>query len=331
VTIEGVRTTVGVIASVLLCLSLSPAPGASGLSELVSRMPRCGESCSEQDARGGMYLRPEVALLRERLEQGSVLDRDDWRTILIDKGYLHWRDRWPASEPFAVSFHLPALYQGLSVELVPRRKELRPARASHWEMMCGFFGDSRLAAEAYQEIGILGARRHTIDFDVRVTTPQWRSTSRGSKARDRTDVVGPISIEVQVDDSFDAAFPPNDDPAIARIVSAGVQLERDDAFARYAIKLRVPRDRVPAGVGLAIELVVKRDGQVVSRQSASGSQLAPSIVLGWIASRVLDDPERTSHWTIEISGDRKSALRDLNATSYWAGSVRIPVSELARE
>jgi hypothetical protein len=320
-----------VIVSALLWLALASGPGASGLAEIVSHLPRCGESCWQQDARGGMSLLPELERLREKLDHGSVLDRDDWETILIDKGYLQWRDPWPSSEPFAVSFHLPALYQGISVELIPRRKELRSARASHWEMMCALYESSRRDAESYQELGMLSPGRQTIELDVRVTTPQWHINSRDSKIHDRADVVGPISFEVQVSDSFDAAFPPDDDSAIALALSAGLRLVRDDGFPRYAIRLSVPRARVPAGVALAIDLVVMRDGKEISRRSASGSQLADSVELGWIASRALEDPERASHWTIEISGNRRGALMDPKATRRWSGAVRVPVSDIPRE
>ncbi len=312
-----------------------PVPAAEdltrlGLHELVARLPRLGEADWEADPKTGrMVLLPQLSELRRRIESGVALDIDDWRTILVDKGYLRWRTKWPLGEPFAISLHLPALEQGLTVELVPRVTGWKRARASHWEMMCGLGTASLWEDEDYQVLGPLSSERRTIDFDI---LPDCRASDWNRNRTALRTVLGPIRIDVAPAPTLDEVLERRTDALPGRALLRSLRLQIQ------------PDGEGPGRVWLTTDSGWPRSlAAIVQAQLAHGARefpltrlwmnelhRAPLARLEGLPVEVAKGRHSSDEWILRLRGLPDGVLRDWDATSYWAGQIEIPLRDLIR-
>jgi hypothetical protein len=294
-------------------------------------MPRFGEPDTELDPATGRYgFVPVLAELRRRIAKGKPLDLECWRTILIDKGFLRWRRDWPLYEPFAVSLHLPAIEDGLRVCLVPRVRDWKPARASHWETMCGLGTDSLWQAEDYQVLGRLGLDVREISFDL---LPVFDS---GSWDRGRTALVqgvGPIRIEVRPALRTEGILHRRRSSPPAQEIVRALHVELD-ARAESGKQVRLVAHAPTWPDWLACSLEVTLIGGYPPPPTANlwlrSGRADPSCTLVGLSTEDVRDQRFVRCWKVHLQGTFDGALRDWDATQYWAGAIDVPLADLIR-
>ena len=298
------------------------------LHALVQLLPRHDEPDWETDpADGRIRLVPVVAEVRRRIEAGTSLDLECWRTILIDKGYLRWRAQWPVSEPFAVCLHLPALEQGLSVALVPRVTGWTRPQASHWELMCGLEARARWDREEYQVLGPLAADRRTIEFDL---VPEYRDFlwKRGRTALPSS--VGPIRIQVEPVASIDEVLTRRTDELPGRELLRSLRLEiqpESSGPGRVYLRTKSSWPRTLAA-RVDVRLVQGTRKHPPTSLWLNESMDSPAAILDGLPVDVAKGKRSAEGWTLRLQGTPRGVLRDWDATSYWAGSVEVLVADL---
>ena len=326
-------------ASLLFVLAPSvPDLTHAGLHELVGLLPRYGEQewSSPEKPDDALSVRA-LRELRSRLEKGAVLDLTDWKTILLQKDYLHWRARWPASEPFAVRLHLPMLYQGLVLELRPRLPGWHMARAAHWEMMCGLGEQIRYDEERYQELGLLPRDLREVVFDLTVRTPLWGRGNASGGTVQRTDRPGSIAIEVEAVPSQSELLPRLADAALAeqtgKQLAAGMYLQTaSDSSGSTYVLLGGVLEPVPVGTAVCVEGVLCQEGRALERLSF---ELRRDRTRFYCRCRRLPLQAATNEstargWSLKLHGIAAGALHDWDATQYWAGEIEVPLVDLIR-
>lgn len=299
------------------------------LHELVARVPRAGEPDWETDpSTGRLGLVPVLTELRRRIAAGTALELDDWRTLLIDKGYLRWRAKWPISEPFAVSLHLPAIEQGLRVELVPRVPGWKSARAAHWEMMCGLSEQGRRHDQEYQVLGPLALDVQTIEFDLAPVLLTGDAKARRT-ALGRT--LGPIRIAVQPVATLDEALERRDDELSAHELRSALALEsrsEGEGAGRVWLKAKTGWRSLAATVEAHLECGPRKYASARFGLNDAGTD--PAVRLDGISAEMLLGRRSPDGWTLHLRGVPEGVLRDWDATSYWVGAIEIPLADLIR-
>jgi hypothetical protein len=320
------------IAAVLMALGASEIqePSLAKLTDrqLAARIPRRGEPQGSMDPVTKHWtLDPVLAELRRRVEAGNVLDVECWRTILTDRGYLRWREIWPTEVPFAVSFHVPALGQGLEVVLAPSEPGWLPASASHWEMMCGLGMDTMGWSEEYQELGPLRSDATKITFLISIEMPLDR---KSGAARPPPARIGTVAIDVRPVARLDEVLQRTEDADMAKAIASSLRLEvARNAQHRNAAWLEAAFE-APPHVACNLEVTLVRDGKPLPfsnlwldplrrRGSAEVTGLEPQIVWG---------RKPTTGLSLRLRGTPANVLRNWDATHYWTGELEIPVADL---
>ena len=287
--------------------------------------------------------------LSSRLRQGEHLSIEDWRFILVDRGWLHWRERWPQAEPFAVRMHrIPFFQVHFWLELVPRVKDWKSAR---WAPEPGCTNTREYYEwEDYQVLGRLTAPEMDIELDL-FEWPHPRSPQA-----DRTRL-GTITIHVSAVKSREDCLPALKDKQleaqIAERLRHAVQLGRNPAgeVGPGSPLVIDPGFHVP-GVALGLAAFLREAGQpTVSTWcvaqgerygfawEAGGSRVADCVRVDE-AETVIEqmlmragkphpfEHLRISGQTLVLRGSAEHALRDWDATQYWAGEVEIKLADL---
>jgi hypothetical protein len=311
-------------ALLLVLAPQAPGPDLGSLSEreLVALLPRFGDPDSD--------FVPALGELRQRISRGKPLDLECWRMILIDKGFLRWRKDWPVDEPFAVSLHLPALEQGLAVRLVPRVRDWKVARASHRAHMCGFGTHGPWDAEDYQVLGALEADMREISFDL---LPDARERSWDRSATALVHGLGPITIEVRPTRHMDQVLHRRkSSPPGAEILRA-LHFEVDAReLLGHQVTLVAHAPTWPDWLACSLEVTI--DGGYprlpTTRLRLRGGRSDTSCVLEGVTLPDVRDPRFSSSVKLHLHGTFDGALRDWNATQYWAGEIVVPLADLIR-
>jgi len=330
-----------------LTVPVAQAVDLTTVSDLELARATVGKPIREYDAATGYGgLLPEWHELRRRQERGVVFEPEFWRTLLIDGGYLGWRADWPVVEPFAVSLHAPPLEQGFQLRLEPRAPGWNAARASHWEMMCGLGMDAQYEGESYQVLGKLSASSASITFDVFTTF----NVAKRSKSLPESDApsapnagftrprrpelrrVGEVTIDVRPCASVDDALQRTEDPAIARELTRLASLtigSTRDGGRRSA--LRIGEATWPTSIACNLEATLLHEGVTVCEVSlpiAGVRRRNGYALLKKLSPQILSGSKPAEGWTLRLRGTTTEALRDWDATHYWAGEVELLVSDL---
>lgn len=320
----------------LLLLALQdPAPDVSQLElhALVGLLRRHGDHEWELSAQKERPL-PVLAEdeLRERLRLGAVLDLGDWQTILLEKGYLQHRERWPKGEPFAIGLHVPWCCTGITLELAPHTAGWSKVRASASDGLGSCMGGS---PGGYEVLGALFWTDREAVFDLRVTRGLPLTHPPPPGPRSRTDLLGSIRIPVQAVPTLEQAVPRVSDPEleaeIRRLLRRG--LSAVDAHATELpcdaqVRLRLAAH--PPGVLLSLRCRALESGrEVVSFQTSLGTRDTSRVLLD-LPAHAVHSKENARDWTLALQGDNRFVLREWDATSYWAGELEIPLRDLIR-
>lgn len=317
--------------SLVLFALQDPAPDASRmqLHALVQSVRRHGDHEWEL---GTQKERPPPVLaedeLRERLRVGAVLELADWRTILLEKGYLQHRERWPKQEPFAIGLHVPRYCTGITLELVPQTAGWSKVRASTSDGLGACMGAS---PGGYEVLGALFWTDREAVFDLRVTRalPPTRAQPGPSS---RTDLLGSIRIPVVPVATLEEAVPRVSDPEleaeIQRLLREGLSVvaaRTTELPGDASVQLRLAAH--PPGVLLALRCRALQSGrEIVSVAESLGTHGIARALLELPAHAVRSKEDARS-WTLELQGENRFVLHDWDATSWWAGTIEVPLAD----
>ena len=294
------------------------------LHELVAQIPRSGEPETEQVPRSGDPFQldyvPTLRELRRRIASGTTLDLACWQTILIDKGYLRWRRKWPASIPFSIELRLPPIQDSFALELVAELPHSAPMRCTLGAPMCCF------DARPEPRLGRLTPGHQTVQLQVR---PYYASGSASAVATQRVLTVGTLSIEVESVERVEDAIEGAADPALGRVLANALRVED---FPTTPCLVASELDW-PAGLTGSIDVEVLHGGKLVDAVEwfgARGSARQRVLSLGHLPHGLAAGIETCRGWTLRLRGTSKRVLRDWNATQYWAGEIVVPLADLIR-
>jgi hypothetical protein len=301
--------------------------------ELVKDLPRFGDHSfdlsREKDPPLSIRAQNE---LRERMRNGAILDLADWKTILLEKGYLCWRERWPKDEPFAIGLHVPPLWESLSIELTPRLAGWQKAGATDLHGLCGF---AQVDTD-YQELGRLSGTDRKVEFGLVVSVPLWGKNDATGATTTRVDRLGSITIPLTPVSGIDDAVPPLADRALRerigmRIASRLELWECAAAFTPPSVTVAGKRTAVAAAIALNLDGEIRHKGQLIESFSCGLRRDSPHLCdLTKLPVAVVRGTESALGWSLVLKGSPKGVLRDWEATQYWAGEIEVPLADLIR-
>ncbi|SRR5258706_1437752 len=293
-----------------------PAVAQPSVHTLVEELPRFGEDFWDVGPHRAVTpsIRAQRAL-RERLQRGARLDLEDWKTILIEKGYLRWRARWPVDHAFAVGLQLPALQDGLGIELTPVLAGGTPARAFCRELFAGCclgVGDEKVVGN-WHPLGWLDRGQRTLALELRVI---------GS-----SQPLGVLDLQLEPVAGVEDALIPTEAPrwgaALARCLSI------DDPG--FSARLFVGDWEQPNWLACSLDIELLHDGGVVEvTRSPLRAWAHETLPLHHLPRPIARGEAPAKGWSLRVRGTSKNVLRNWDATQYWAGEIDVPLADLIR-
>ncbi len=166
-----------------------------------------------------------------RVEDGDDLTDEQWREALLASGAVGFRERWVASEPFAIWMNAPTWLGNAEVRLTPRDPRL--ARASGGVLApdwCGTCELPKLVGQSHQVLGSLARGRQRLEFDVEIE----RGAPRDFDSLEDTyrppllshDYIwkGELVLEVDVRESLDEVIPAVSGPEVDRALRKALRI-----------------------------------------------------------------------------------------------------------
>ncbi len=316
------------------------APPTS-LDEALARLPCIGREYERSDTEDGWIKHPVSAWLESYLDAGGTMSDANWQLALERGGVIRLRERWPASEPLAVSVRAPAWLPRAEIRLRPRRHGFREVsggatRPSH----CGSAALGALYDDRYQVLGSLPLGGHVLDFDVEVVSgpsqaqldavrgSRWFEVKRSVRAMWR----GWIAHEVEIVEEFESVLPgahdPGRDAAVRSLLIPSVH-ERDGSLTVSVASPDFPGAEL-ATTAVALELELLRHGSLVESKLLRIEGPPRAWVWSGVQFQLPVGDLDPSLWSIRVRGSREDALRFWDATQRWDGEFEIPLSELPR-
>jgi len=328
VTVPRTSATIRIVLA-LLALLLIQAPQKAperdvskfSVHELVKELPPFGDHAWDlsREKEPLLSVRAQTEL-RERIHKGAVLDQADWQVILLDKGYLQWRTRWPKGKCFAVQLHLPDL--PVRLLLAPAIADGKPADSSFGSSSCPI-GDSLEWGSGYQELGWLAAGQKVVQFDVR---PYYATGSAAGLATQRVLSVGAIAIDVEQVASIDDVLVPVTDPGIGSRLTKklSVRLPQREPWLFFG------EIDWPADIACSLEVTLLEKGRAVEARRFVRRGPHEALPLAHLPAAIASGLEPATGWTLRLRGTSKGALVNWNATQYWSGEIELPLADLIR-
>lgn len=313
----------------LLALLLIQAPQKAperdvskfSVHELVKELPRFGDHALDlsREKEPPVCVRAQTEL-RERIRKGAVLDQADWQVILLEKGYLQWRTRWPKGKCFAVHLRLPDL--PVRLVLVPDVPDAKPADSSFGNSICPL-GDSLEWGSGYQELGWLAAGQKVVHFDVR---PYYATGSAAALTTQRVLSVGSLAIDVEQVASIDDVLGPVADPEIGNRLTGklSVRLPQREPWLFFG------ETDWPADIACSLEVTLLEKGRAVEARQFFRRGAHEALPLVHLPAAIASGLEPATGWTIRLRGTSKQVLLDWRAKQYWSGEIEIPLADLIR-
>ena len=338
---------------------------ALSMDELIARLPEAGDE-RRWNAKASKYIEaPASAEMARRMATQKLTD-EQWRRVLIEKGAVRFRAKWPKDEKYAVSMIVPEWLGVTQIRLKPRVEGMEGIEAG--ETMMGISGtvpmmrerDARLG----QAMGKVPEGTKEIVFDVEVE----RGTSMMDALRDveKEDVKdgqkkkpprpapgiiwkGTLTTPVELVASWDEAVPARSgaelDKGVRDAIGAGVRQWASNPTVPYAM-IDPDCEKFPAFADMALALkaeLVSVDGPNSERVLAEEVLIAHnSDPLSIIASArsaekryygstnfdVQGDVSDTSKWRLRLTGaDPKYVWFLWHAKTRWNGKIEIPWAE----
>jgi hypothetical protein len=307
-----------------------------GLDELIERLPPVGEEWAKGTGSRTLPLVPVAAEFRARIEGGAELTAEQWMRALTRSGALRLRERWPASEPFAVSMTAPGWLRWSSVTVDPRDSGLASARAGSTagRFDCGFYGARVVEGWRHQELGRLapGTRSLPIELVLRrgKASPAPPGTKTGVFFR------GAGSLEVDVVATVDEVVPPRASAELDGAVRESLSVSFGSSEGeRHVGVLLTPALRLArlAGLGISLDVELLENGEpreVVQLVAEATDPRDYTAHRGLSALPIALEQESAGRaaWSVRVTGTSRDVLRLWNAEARWSGSFEVPLEEL---
>ncbi len=326
-------------------------PSELSLLQLVARLPEPADYPLIRYDLPPDPRREYVLEFESRMGRGELLGPEEWKCLLLDRHWLRWRQRWPRAEPFAVGFLQPPFCRQ-TLRLGPRV----PGWKSAWSYPV--FGCESPMHQAwaadYQVLGMLPQAENTIVFDL---VPYSNPHDAGSLVNG----LGTIELHIRAMDSAEDCLTPLADSErsaeIEKELAANLFCSSrggSNTPSEYRLRL-FERFQPPADVGVGLEAVLLHKGTPERRSwmvvrhdgwpyfwEDGGPWTANFIhmrfdplteaerqVLGrWIEPSL--DRVRAEGNKLFLRGSALRALRNWDATYYWAGEIEVPLADLIR-
>lgn len=309
-------------ALLLLLQSRSPDLRTLGTEQLAALIPRADDPALLAAAASNEPVSwPVLDELRSRIDRGEVLSIEAWRTILVERGYLRRRARWPVGRQFALG--LQPIYLPVRLVLATHLPGGTPTSSSSGEAHCVDDGWLR-GRMGYQTVGWLAPGQSRVSIDVR---PYYVAGSPAGHATQRVLCAGTIEIAVEQVQSIDEVLEPVTDPEWGRTLVRHFHLQ----LAGRGTCLFEDRFEWPRRLGAALDCTVLHDGRVIDARRMEPSFPGHRVLPLPFLSRALAGVDGSlAGWTLRVRGTPKRVLEDWRATQYWAGEFEVPLADLLR-
>ncbi len=295
------------------------------LDELVAHLPTAG---SEWIGDGTQWtIAPAAAELKRRIEQGVERTEEHWKRVLLATGVLALRERWPASEPFAVSMRLPSWLGRVTLAPLDERLAVAQCGFPSW---CGNSRSLQTQRWAYQPLGELPLGPHRLAFALTVEGP------RNAEEGDEFFFEGEFEFPIEVVASLDEALPPLSGPELEREIgrALGIGFFGTDRLATLVLA----PDAGLQDIALVLELELLHEGVVLQtrrlRAEVWKQSLGPagahrdSVAFPAVPDLLSRDPGARRGWSLRVRSTDDGVLTQWRARRRWVGAFELPLETL---
>ena len=291
---------------------------------------------------------PAAETLRRELGRSLCPSDDQWRRLLLEKGVIRFREKWPQDVPLAIGIRVPVWLRETQIKLTPASPNLSEAVADSGSSGCGTcdaFGRER---EDYQELGTLPSGTHELEFRVTVRASR---AGLGFYGPENAGLLwrGDVTLGVEVVSGIEDVVPPVSDAgidlALRRAIGVGFyQSARHVRPMPYIVVDEDDDSRASLfGVALVMEGALMKDGEIVETVPLDAG-VYDEDALEWNSVDVVG--MRLAHypleklpagnrdaaldlegWNVRVWGSREGVLGEWAADRWWNGSVVIPLDE----
>jgi hypothetical protein len=319
------------------------------MDELIARLPPAGlEWRWRSDLNDGVE--DPASLEMERRIATEQLTDDQWRSVLLERGTLRFRKRWPRDRDYAISLTVPRWLGVTQIRVHPRFE--RGVDVKVGDLVSGFCGTHALwkehDARKGRSVGPLPAGTTKVVFDVEIERGgSWRDGLHGDASGHPAPGMlwkGTITQPIELVDSWEQALPPASGGALDEAVRKGIgAVVREWGPERRTLPIvlidpdcSLHPSLATTGLDIRVELV--KDGEVLAetRLLASNTDVlslmsslspAPLRFYDSAALQVEGDIDDTRGWVLRLTGEPKDVQPLWDATQYWSGTFTIPWSE----
>lgn len=316
------------------------------MNELILRLPPAGkEWTGERSEEGDRIDDPASDEMRRRLDDGAQLTDEQWQNALLLSKAIRAHKKWPRNEQFRVSLTVPRWLGIAQIRLVPQLPELKSTSVG--ELKTGFSGTGAMIdardARAGLCLGILPEGTTEIVFDVEVERGEGFLAEYSTKPAPPPGLLwrGPITLPVELVDSFDEISEPIDNELISEAVKDAIGAGfrnwggYDKPVPFLVIDPDLSRFPILENVGLDIKVEVLQGEKVVAETWLVAADVDTLSLIGSIhsgserfyGSTNLDVSEvnsRTDGWVIRLTGRNEHVFILWHAEMHWSGSITIP-------
>lgn len=272
------------------------------------------------------------------------------KLVTDSSGHFRTRAQWPVGSPLYVGFRpssVNASYRHSRTMFV--RSELADSKECMWSILMSgamYRMKSRPWGDEMRHMGTPPEPASSLRLTRRLE--RFRETREPLVLSSGTSTLG-VRIEGTIDDVLKPVVLPDLDEAIVKRLNPMFHRrgwgERDQAIlgvATYVACDHEPDDpRYPGmcqdlrrhpDVTFAAEFKVLHRGEVMAKARAwwrsTGTSVAPyngELLLEDLAPDFYERDINDGQWSLRVSSDPDTALRDLGSTQYWKGDVTIPL------
>lgn len=303
-------------------------------------------SKSPQDARG-KALQDE---LEDRFYYGGMENKH--RVMILkrwwadggEKILIETRDQWPAGVPLRVRINAPGWFRGgysRRLHVVPEFEGAQPAELWLPPTPAPLIYRSMMWCDETYEVGIVPEETRELSFHVSLI--EKRSRVDDEQPPEELFVweghtAMPIRITSGVDDVITPVRSDELDDLMRNRLSLGIH--RREWFPGVWCELE--GEQLPTAaylddltIGLALEF--RHEDRLVAWgrlwwrcDGRWGTPWSAPVRIEGDGEAVLAAAGDEESWTVVVTGDGPTALRDFDSTQYWAGQYVIPLSEVER-
>jgi hypothetical protein len=347
-----------VFAPLVLLIGLTQAPSSTAtvpdlaaltLDELIAQLPTVGTEFAWNRETKKIEYAPAVEEFERRLLAGVAPTDGQWRNALVRSGAIRWHEKWPATEPFALSMQVPKWLDGCALRLTWEHSGSAKG-GTLFPSWCGTCSSGQERRGLYQELAPLSVGAHHLDFQVEIEKSKTRGLFPKADRPARIVWRGSLALDVEVVPTIDAAMPPVTGTEMDRAVreSLGVSFS-DWADGRSAILVLDPDYSVHpmlATTALSLQIEVMRGDEVLETKQLRASdydRTALSISVSKARARSVafasspaippdleEDSSPREGWHLRVTGKSDGVLRNWAANRRFGGQFDLPLDEAIR-